>query len=911
MLKAAGVHSHLPIDQIFANIGNLKWDHVSLIKYLVKVKDELSLEDVKKLKSTEMFPDQKDLGIHKLSILYSDSIDSDLIRILGLKVLKWNSNIPKESSELGRFLVTLGFNYIIPWRILLKGVNYSLPSDRALIFKYFFENFSSYDDYNGSKVDFPFVPVESADGKDVCTFLPSQVFMDLPLNHLGFYLIHPELKKYSQLIGVKERPSNDLIVKQVLSTRLDLKASEEVFSYCARISNEFLKEDWMMFQKGPFIPTVENHKLVYKFYNQVFLPPQFQSESKVFADLFDQVDFGVQANSFLRSVGVVDEPRAENLISLLLEDPIKVFSQLKASKYTELMERISKQWPNISSKHSNLSKAFSTSKCFIGYIRSTETDLEGEEDKLQFSLYGIDELFLIDDIISHQLFNLPTAPTSLESFYYKLGCRWVSSVIRSEWKWTGKVQSEGVLINSARKILSERRNLIINSLDNSDGKILKGGRKRLEAVKLFQVDSIEICRTYTVSNLTNSQTTCAFSDGAAAHPSIYLAKNSEGQFDHFDLASIIVSILCDKKGRLQDSLLVASLLTTPLSSLRAKGFQVDTKREEEKIFLGPETLKVQKENEKESMSISDKPIQKTMKIPQLTQEISAEYIKKDLPDPDNPGDKRTVSSNDVDSAGPKRSSKWSESFMGFLRKAAGESFASTESLKPPPPATTEPGKAGDGRNEESLRKALDRGIKSLKPHTPGDFDATIQRTPVADEPAPENQTVRRELNSYCQVISSLRFIGKIGSVDIYAGDSLKPEMENEFFSNNKDSLRSFYGLIVDELSESVFKVSTRSKSKSSSIQLFYDPKSCAIAFNRDHSLFFNFAYFLSNGHDEILNSHPSKDPKEVQRCKCFWFITFCHELAHNFVHAHDAQHEYYLSSFAETFLPDFIALIIK
>ena len=56
----------------------------------------------------------------------------------------------------------------------------------------------------------------------------------------------------------------------------------------------------------------------------------------------------------LRSVGVVDEPRAENLISLLLKDPVKVFTQLKSAKYIELMERIWNQWHSISSKQAKL-----------------------------------------------------------------------------------------------------------------------------------------------------------------------------------------------------------------------------------------------------------------------------------------------------------------------------------------------------------------------------------------------------------------------------------------------------------------------------------------------------------------------------------------------------------------------------
>lgn len=874
MLKAAGVLSHLPLDQIFANIGSLKWDHVSLIKYLVRVKDELSSSDMSKLKSTALFPDTNETGIYKLNDLYADTVNTEIIRILGLKVLKWNAGTPKDGSEIGEFLNTLGFNYIVPWRTLLKGVANANPSDRALIFKYFFENFSYYEDYNGSKVDFPFVPVESSDGSDMNVFLPSQVFINEPLSRLGFYLIHNELKKYSQLIGVKERPSTELIAKQICKTKLSIKTAEEVFAYCARTSNEFSKEDWYLFRHSQFIPCLVpgDDKIIYKSYDQVFLV----SESTAFSDLFDQVDFGIQANSFLRSVGVVSEPRAENLISLLLNDPVKVFSQLKATKYIELIERIANQWQGICSKHANLAKSFASSKVFIGYIRSNDKkddeEKESEDEKIQYSLYGINELFLIDDIISHQLFNLPTAPMNLEQFYLKLGCRWVSTVIRSEWKWTGQVRSEGSLIDSTRKILLERQNLIVSSLDGDESKVIKNGRRRLEAAKLYQVDSIEICRTCTVNKQIDLQPSCSFTDGAAAHPSIYLAKNSDGQFDHFDLASVLVGLLCDKKGRLQDSLLVASLLTTPLSSLRAKGFQVDNKMkkaaEEEIVLPKPQERAID-----EKIISEESP--KSEKEPVVNRSPS-------------------IGSDAISRRGQEQPpKKWRESILGFLKKTSDSFKGSHENL-------SKTGKAGVARNEESIRNALDRGIKSLKSHKSGDFEA--KERPINDEPAPQSQKVRNGLNSYCQVNSNLRFIGKMGLADIYAGDLISKEESNVIFADNREALICFYGLIVDQLAYSIFKISA----ESSSIHLYYDPEASTVAFNRSHSLFFNFAYFLSNRHFSILNG---SDVKEAQRCKSFWFITFCHELAHNFVHEHDAQHEFYLSSFAEQFLPEFLNLL--
>lgn len=910
MLKGAGVLSHLPLDQIFANIDSLNWDHVGLIKYLVRVKDELSKSDMNKLKEAALFPDKNESGTFKLSQLYADNISSELIDLLKLKILKWTPSIPREGSEIGDFLLDLGFNYIISWRVLLKGVSGADPSCRAVIFRYFFENFSSYTDYNAEKVEFPFVPVESVDGCDRSVFLPSQVFLDSTLNHLGFYLLHPELKKYSQLLGIRERPATDVIVRQVIGVRMSVKMAGEVFSYCSRISNEFSVSDWRQFRQSSFIPCVEGsgNVVVYKSFDQVFLP----STSSPFADLFVQVDFGSQGNSFLRAVGVCDDPRCEDLIGLLLRDASGVFSGLRAGKYIDLLERISQQWVTLATKNPKLAKSFAASKSFIGHVRisSTDNDPDNEDDtkdnEIQYSLYGLNDVFLIDDVISQQIFNLPTVPAALESFYTKLGCRWVSTVIRSEWKRTGALQTDSPLVRQMRKILSERIGLIVGSLDSDTTDrpvITKASRKRTENVKFVEVDSIETCRTCRVTGESNSQPCCAFTDSAAAHATIYLSSNGGGvgQFDHFDLASVLVGLLCEKRGKLQDSLLVASLLTTPLSSLRAKGFQVNTGKMEGKIVL-PNTENIQEEQEQEQEQKQEPEHyneDNSVKKPSLLSPVPS------LPPPQLELEKLTLNNP---TPTPKQN-KWRDSLMGILKKATSSgsrldsptektstvngdttstvndtNTSNNTTTTTTTTSTTSTTTATNSRDEESLRRTLDHGIKSLKPHSSGDFDTIEGRAP---QPPPI--TANPPNLDYCQVATSLKLAGRIGTCDFYFGSTIDAITDkDQFFRQNRDSLNRFYGLIVDDLAKTVFKISSNTKS----IHFFFDPESSSIAFNRSRTLFFNFAYF--------------QNTESSIRSRAFWFMTFCHELAHNFIQNHDAQHEFYMSSFAETYLLDFI-----
>ena len=67
------------------------------------------------------------------------------------------------------------------------------------------------------------------------------------------------------------------------------------------------------------------------------------------------------------------------------------------------------------------------------------------------------------------------------------------------------------------------------------------------------------------------------------------------------------------------------------------------------------------------------------------------------------------------------------------------------------------------------------------------------------------------------------------------------------------------------------------------IHIFYDSSSNSIAFNRDQALFFNLKFYLEL-HDDECKIKPTIN------AMTYWFMMFCHELAHNFIHDHDSLH---------------------
>jgi hypothetical protein len=86
------------------------------------------------------------------------------------------------------------------------------------------------------------------------------------------------------------------------------------------------------------------------------------------------------------------------------------------------------------------------------------------------------------------------------------------------------------------------------------------------------------------------------------------------------------------------------------------------------------------------------------------------------------------------------------------------------------------------------------------------------------------------------------------------------------------------------------------------VHIFWDLEGSKIAFNRDRALFFNLRYYLGWHFENDLESRETF---------YYWFMVFCHELAHNFHGPHDLTHEHWLSSFAEKYLGRLFTVLNK
>ncbi len=889
MLKAAGMQSHLPLESVLKSSSAAS---LSTLQYLFKHREELSRQELESIRVSEIFPSSAG-SLCKLSELFAPSAVS---KQLGLPNLSWTDPLPREGSDLAAFMEQLGFNYTVSWRLVLGGIaQCKRDPDRMQLLRYFFEHFAEYESFRPAEVDFPFIPVQGDHGG--LLLLPSQVFLDEELDLLGFYLLPLELRKWALQLGVAERPSSAFLTQQICKSRLEPEAAKKLFAYLSKVS--FSPADVALLNQASFIPCSNT---TFKAPKQVFFKPTGSNEQG-FAELFDQVDFGAAGNAFLRVAGVEDEPTIEHLVKLLSADSKAIFTSIGVSRYIRMMEKLAAGWAAFSRENSALVKAFAAAPAFLASIKSEVTKNEkdskdNDEDcsmdsaAVQYQLYKANEAFLIDDTIAQQIFNLPAVPSQLNDFYAQLGCKWISSAVKTEWKRSGKPESSGPLAKEVQKTLDDRLTLISSSLESAN----RRGRKKLISAKIYQVDSIKISRYCQPLKKEDLQAVCAYTDGQG----IYVSYSKGREFDSFDLASVVVELLCEQKGKVQDALLVATLLTTSLASLRAKGFKIQEPEAPEPLEeIKPIPIEPVERSKPTTISAPtpSKPI--SPMVPEAEKLLTDSSPKPSTSTkPDSLSEQQRPQSQPAPEPTRPESPNAIKSLFGLLKQSTESFISKLNTSNSPSPNHRQPGSVGRARDEGSMQETLRQGINSLRKHKNDALEAAMNEADRAPpEPAP--QVNRKQARDFCCEDTRLKFYSVVGAEQIrfYFPLDMDDESCASKYSQFNAALISFYGLIVERLGRGVFGIFDLQ-----TVALFYDPDSSAIAFNHGQSLFFNFAYYLANKH------HQTPD---VMKVRSFWFITFCHELAHNFVLPHNAEHEYFMSCFLESYMPTFYSQLNK
>jgi hypothetical protein len=151
---------------------------------------------------------------------------------------------------------------------------------------------------------------------------------------------------------------------------------------------------------------------------------------------------------------------------------------------------------------------------------------------------------------------------------------------------------------------------------------------------------------------------------------------------------------------------------------------------------------------------------------------------------------------------------------------------------------------------------------------------------------PTTQTVKEQA-SYCDSTPStnINFLAEASNgMRIFVSKELTIP-QNDFLSQNSSALNSFANLL--------YEIADIYNLQRNALHIFFDESGATIAFNSNGSIFCNFRFFAQL-HSKRLQSPESSEAGEGKvEAAAYWWIVLAHELAHNLVKEHSADHSFY------------------
>ncbi len=560
-----------------------KWSHVDLIKYLASVKDDIPSADITRLRSMRICPaETESLQPTKERYLVSELFEPDqAIRQLKLRTLQWPGIYRPESNE-GRFLTFLGLRAAPSYEDLVKTIFTAAGNqdfelrDRALRYIIDHHQTKGYAQVDHSSVTLPYLPIQGAE-KKMAT--PSTCFSNERASLLGFDILRHDLHPHAPKFGVKpDPPMSECIDRLTQSPPRSKRDAREKFSYFAsRLSNLSNEQAERLGQAKivPIEPKANNLTMSVssKPEHLVHIAPQicFLGNGEKYADIFDYVDFGQEANTFLLRTGSKHEPSTTELTRLLVREPARIFSVLGDSRYLELLRSVAASWRTLK-KDKTLVKDMRNSKCLLAYreIRTLSDQEEDEDSGVKvWELATASQIVIVDDIITYNLFrsSLLASPMeeTLEDFYHSLGSPEVASLLE-EHQSIGMIAKDETQALKLQQLIQERARLFLADYQRES---IKHDAKWIEQnLRVKCVRSISLRKSLQGYSLSHTE-----SRSAVLHNDKPILYVTTGGYDMLEVSQALVPVLL-QRAKPQAMFMFEMILESSLQKLRSRGYNV-------------------------------------------------------------------------------------------------------------------------------------------------------------------------------------------------------------------------------------------------------------------------------------------------------------------------------------------------
>ncbi|KAI0701855.1 hypothetical protein BC835DRAFT_1435271 [Cytidiella melzeri] len=932
-LQSLGVRKHVDLQIVFNRmIKTGDWSISDLTKYLVAVQSTLTTEEFERLCLTAAFPKEQStsdrgsadgkIARHKASDLYEPL---DIFRELGLPLIDWGSKIKwRSSSEEAKFLHRLGLRRFPPLEVILALAAGPDEKIRSVALKYFLDNHGTrYTDYRPSSfVNLAFIP--SVKGTVPVMGKPGEVFASHTWASMGLLVTRPSLGPDAiNKLGIRDHPPTTMLVSLLeRNPPENVQTARQWYGAMASRIADFSNKELETLSQLLIVPIVDDKgkkTLRLMAPNQCYFKKDAQAQ--IYSKLFTFIDFGTQANQFLSACGTKHEPTVEEIAQILLENPHRFWELADNSTENYLSEL-----RNIAVNRRLLSSGTITrmkrSPILLGTKRTKRTTKatvqDPEEEERWDSAYDLlqpGKVIIADDTNGYQLFGdkIFTCPQEdlLEDFYGELGSRRLSSLVKEEYETSSEIKNTHRADETRSRIL-ERLPLFLHEHTHAPTRVpfswLNADRNFI--VRVFGSVAVRKSLTHGDIRLIEKQDASAVALRENRGPiQLWLAGNVA--VDMFEVSTSMCRLLFASP-KASDALLFMTILSTDLKALRRRGYNVDRilqkQREEERVAKD-----AARERAKQTALVS----QTTPMVPfdggsnLVVSNESAPSIptgtRPTSPRPVSVASTRTESTlmdDAVVESKPRPHSALRPLMNNWKRKVMGN-----EQPRSPLPADEQSEKSAPSVHESALlppRPASSRPVTPKTQITPmrdieTNINIAIQACKAERSENLKNREqmkiVKETLNdSYCDISGQkdLVLAGDMGGYKVFmAKDVPNPK---DVLSSKRESIARFIH-VMRPLGE-VYELPP------ASLHIFYDLSGGTLAFNRNASLFLNLRFFEAWHDEDVRNG-------ELSKAYISWYFTLAHEIAHNLVQPHNAEHEFWFSSLCELRMPTFSRLLSK
>ena len=964
-LKALGVRKTIELSVIFERLMNdhkpgqceqkASWSHVDLVRYLVSVWGDIPDKDLVQLRNTALCPAEKGDNRSeptsqrfKLGDLFEPD---DALRELGLPVLQWPGRYNAYAPEC-KFLRLLGLRLSPSASELLELMAKAKKRGDISVYeaglRYFIQNYhqNKYNQFDLSGLQVAFLPVQDHEKGPLAR--PDDCFSEPQARVLGYQIVRNDLHPHASKLGVRLNPDiTDCALRLIRSPPKDQTEAKALFGYFATRLLDINERISSRLGNATIVPTkpsgARSEKEQVPRYKLATPSSCFLGDGEEYGEIFDYVNFGKEANTFLLKIGSKHEPSTLELTRLLVREPARIFQTLGVEKYLSLLRQPQLNKTNLK-KDKSLWLDMKRLPFLLAYherpadpqkekLKPIES-LDAEDDDSdttirEWHLRSADQIVIVDDLICYSLFkqHLVAAPQeeALEDLYFSLGSPTVSSQVREEPR-LGPRKGDQRQAERLRNLIIERSRLFLH--EQPSGSVLRDVKWLEKKLEVQEVQSASLRRTLQGYNLSNSEKRSAvLTESPNGKPLLSITS----EYEVWQVSQEIVHLLIDR-AKTQTVMVFEMFLTTSLYKLRARGYNVDRvlrrRAAEEARVAQLDRQRRQEEGRKmiEQSSQQQAPPTPSDEVESTPKQENGHLV---VPGAFHNSPDRPSSTQDKDTAGqppiskPKglfsnltrhlgiddrsSSSSQTQQLQNFLGQNTTHAPQQTNEDPPPPPYTPHDPNANAIKTTRSPNKNNQTETVTSPARVQQNLTSAISASRSNNSRSlfspPQTNSVK-EVSSYCDSRPGQNlafFTTSTPGLQIFLERTGSAAIDPAtFVADNRVGIDSFAGLLLE--CGTIFGMNK------GALHVFCDAGGPTIAFNSQGSIFANYRYFAQlhlsafsgagttgAGHAPIQAGHG--DAEGRAQALVYWFVVLCHELAHNIVGDHSSDHSFYTEQF--------------